>query len=573
MSFVRSLPTPQNDYASLRTAASLAGTPEVAARAVREPPPYGARRSAGFVPKKPEDFGDGGAFPEIHIPQFPLSMGRPDDAGRGTKTLALTMDGKGETNYDAVAKQAQNAKKHVHSSHGELIPKPELTGRDALERPTEEEEEETRRETMEALQMVVTKKIAAAQPKSLPKQPGAPVYINYTPQQQGAQYNSGAKQRIIKMQDMPIDPMEPPKFRHKKVPRPGGSPPVPIMHSPPRAVTVKDQQDWKIPPCISNWKNPKGYTIPLDKRLAADGRGLQEVQINDNFAKLSEALYISEQKAREAVEMRSKIQREIMAKEKEKKETELRELAQRARMERAGGVAAGTGGLASRVDTATAVADDSGSESEDSRDERGGGGRGGYRDDRRDSRREEEYRRDSRPAHREEDGYVDDRRGGRGEEREYESREEREARKARDEIREERRRERERERRLEAKDAKGFKRSKITRDKDRDVSERMALGQANVGRGGGETMYDARLFNQEGGTASGLAGDDQYNLYDKPLFADRGSGLYKASRREDDDEGADIDGPAPFLCSQPLWRTLPRLIPEQRRTYTVWSSA
>lgn len=54
-----------------------------------------------------------------------------------------------------------------------------------------------------------------------------------------------------------MDPMEPPKFRHKKVPRGAGSPPVPIMHSPPRAITVKDQQDWKIPPCISNWKNPK----------------------------------------------------------------------------------------------------------------------------------------------------------------------------------------------------------------------------------------------------------------------------------------------------------------------------
>ena len=38
-------------------------------------------------------------------------------------------------------------------------------------------------------------------------------------------------------------------------------------------------QDWKIPPCISNWKNQKGYTIPLDKRLAADGRGLQQVII------------------------------------------------------------------------------------------------------------------------------------------------------------------------------------------------------------------------------------------------------------------------------------------------------
>ncbi len=33
---------------------------------------------------------------------------------------------------------------------------------------------------------------------------------------QGAQYNSGADQRIIKMQDMPVDPMDPPKFRHKK---------------------------------------------------------------------------------------------------------------------------------------------------------------------------------------------------------------------------------------------------------------------------------------------------------------------------------------------------------------------
>lgn len=57
------------------------------------------------------------------------------------------------------------------------------------------------------------------------------------------------------------------------------SPPVPVLHSPPRKVTVKEQQMWKIPPCVSNWKNAKGYTIPLDKRLAADGRGLQEVRL------------------------------------------------------------------------------------------------------------------------------------------------------------------------------------------------------------------------------------------------------------------------------------------------------
>jgi hypothetical protein len=45
----------------------------------------------------------------------------------------------------------------------------------------------------------------------------------------------------------------------------------------------------------------------------------------------------------------------------------------------------------------------------------------------------------------------------------------------RDELRHERKRERERERRLENKDGK---RSKMTRDAERDVSERIALGQA-----------------------------------------------------------------------------------------------
>lgn len=98
------------------------------------------------------------------------------------------------------------------------------------------------------------------------------------------------KERIIKMVEMVVDPIEPSKFKRKKLPRAYGSPPVPLMHSPPRPLTVKDQQDWKIPSCISNWKKPKGYTIPLDRRLASDGRGLQEAHVNDNLAKLSEAL-------------------------------------------------------------------------------------------------------------------------------------------------------------------------------------------------------------------------------------------------------------------------------------------
>jgi len=56
----------------------------------------------------------------------------------------------------------------------------------------------------------------------------------------------------------------------------------------------------------------------------------------------------------------------------------------------------------------------------------------------------------------------------------------------------------------------------------------------------GETMYDQRLFNQEGGMASGLATDDTYNLYDKTLWADRGNNLYKPRNPEED--GGEADG-------------------------------
>lgn len=111
-----------------------------------------------------------------------------------------------------------------------------------------------------------------------------------------------------------IDPMEPPKHKHTKAPRGPPSPPVPILHSPPRKITVADQQAWKIPPCVSNWKNARGFIIPLDKRLAADGRGLQEVTINNKFAMVSEALFIAERKATEDLKIRNDIRKKMALK-------------------------------------------------------------------------------------------------------------------------------------------------------------------------------------------------------------------------------------------------------------------
>lgn len=121
---------------------------------------------------------------------------------------------------------------------------------------------------------------------------------------------------------------------------------MPVMHSPPRQVDPQEAANWKIPPAISNWKNAKGYIIPLDKRLAADGRALQETKINDNFAKMSEALYLAEQKAREDTELRNRVAKEQALREKERKDAEMRALAMQARLEKMG---AG-GGAAARAE-------------------------------------------------------------------------------------------------------------------------------------------------------------------------------------------------------------------------------
>ncbi|PQM33312.1 SNW/SKI-interacting protein [Prunus yedoensis var. nudiflora] len=456
-------------------------------------PPYLKRQ--GFVPRKVEDFGDGGAFPEIHIAQYPLGMGRDKSAKLGTKILPVTVDAHGNIAYDAIVKQNENSKKIVYSQHKDLVPKilknEEEEVDDDEEEELQKEIEETTAETKAALEKIVNVRLSAAQPKNVPKQSSDSKFIKYKPSQKSVAFNSGAKERIIRMVEMPVDPLEPPKFKHKRVPRASGSPPVPVMHSPPRPVTVKDQQDWKIPPCISNWKNPKGYTIPLDKRLAADGRGLQDVQINDNFAKLSESLYVAEQKAREAVAMRSKVQKEMIMKEKEKKEQELRALAQKARSERTGAAPPASVPMPSEKTTMDTDM------------------RGDY----------------ERPREKETD-YP------------KETREEREERLQREKIREERRRERERERRLEAKDAAMGKKSKITRDRDRDISEKVALGMASAGAGrGGEVMYDQRLFNQEKGMDSGFATDDQYNVYDRGLFTAQPtlSTLYRPKKDADAD--------------------------------------
>ncbi|KND00868.1 mRNA splicing protein PRP45 [Spizellomyces punctatus DAOM BR117] len=342
-------------------------------------------------------------------------------------------------------------------------------------RPDEDTIRETAEKTRAALEKLVDAKIKASQPKQITMAKKGPTYVKYTPAQPNNAVTSGAASRVIRMVEAPIDPMEPPRFKHKKVPRPPPSPPPPVLHSPPRKVTAEEQKNWVIPPCISNWKNAKGYTIPLDKRLAADGRGLQEITINDNFAKLSEALFIADRHAREEVQIRSEMQSKLAAKEKREKEEKLRMLAQRAREERAG-LVSGAGGEAAAP---ASERSDASSDSEDSIDE-----------------------------------------------------EDRAKLKEREELRRERQKQREREFRMSHMGAE-TKARVLSKSTDRDISEKIALGLAQPTMSK-ESMFDQRLFNQDQGMGSGFGAEDSYNLYDKPLFqGSSANAIYRPKKAEE----------------------------------------
>ena len=64
-----------------------------------------------------QDFGGGGAYPECHIVQYPLGMGRKDVSKVGHQhALALQTDKDGNIQYDMVLRKGS---KVVHSSLAE----------------------------------------------------------------------------------------------------------------------------------------------------------------------------------------------------------------------------------------------------------------------------------------------------------------------------------------------------------------------------------------------------------------------------------------------------------------------
>jgi SNW domain-containing protein 1 len=345
-----------------------------------------------------------------------------------------------------------------------------------LSKPGKEVLEKTIKDTKTALEKMLNGKIKSSSVKGHdnPGNKNNGKYIRYTPAEHGITNSSNninnPNQRIIKISELPKDPLEPVKYKHKRIPRDAGEEPIPIMHSPPRKLTLKDQQDWKVGPCISNWKNAKGYTIPLEMRLSADGRNLRDFTVSEKFSKFADVLYTAEKQARLEIEERNKMQESIKIVNTLKKEEELREAAKEARMKK---MSMAVSNISSVKTTKT-----------------------------------------------EETEIMLGNKRRINEDIEAEKIE-------RDNLRNIRKKEIERDRRFEIASKKG----KIhkAKDEDRDVSEKIALGQAQPTLK--DTMIDARLYNQTVGLEAGFKDEEDYDLYDKPLFVDRSAAsIYKNVR-------------------------------------------
>lgn len=445
-----------------------------------------------------------------------------------SKTIALRTDESGRPDFSSVVKQGENATRIVHASRSALVEK----SRDdfSLAFPSDESALEIQRRTQATLDARLSKKLAASHKTSHHREKDtAPKFIKYTPANANPSQNSGSSTRIIKMMTAQVDPMEPPRFAQKKAPMNPPSPPVPVLHSPERKLSKEEAAEWKIPPVISNWKNARGYTVPLDKRLSADGRG-EPPPLSNRLAEFADALYHAERQARADVEKRAQLQRSASLRQKEAQESQLRDLAKRAREERAGVVPG-----ARRVEESPprppppplpvvdlpnrplsiqehvaisqvqpselSIIDENVSTTTRRRRSRFDIGPGGVH---------------IPPP------VVDD--AALASEVDTEDNE---AALKRDEIRRERREQREKELRVrehhgDIGDGLSLKRTKLTRDRDRDMSERVALGQGAAGNAATEVMYDQRLFNQgERDAGRGFGSADMYNIYDGALFNHR----------------------------------------------------
>lgn len=101
-----------------------------------------------------------------------------------------------------------------------------------LSRPNDKDRQKNMRETAEKLNMIVKRQNEPAfLASSAHKKQEGDHFLRYTPQ---SSVRPGEMERIIQISTHQVDPLEPPKHKHKKVPTTSNEPPPVILRSPPR---------------------------------------------------------------------------------------------------------------------------------------------------------------------------------------------------------------------------------------------------------------------------------------------------------------------------------------------------
>jgi len=301
-------------------------------------------------------------------------------------------------------------------------------------------------------------------------------YINYQFDSNNNN-NSNKNSHLIKLVALPVDPLSNLKYKHHKIPLSNTNEKnfVPVLHSAPAPLSLEEQKKWKIPPCVNMSNNPKGLVIPLDIRLANDGRNLREYKANKNFAKFADILAMTEKKVRKEIEERNKIAQSIQIAAAMKKEKELKEAAKQARMERKSytnkNSTNNNSSMVYSLDTSDIL------------------------------------------NNKEEGNYLLKNKRERSKDKEEKERKER------NELREIRKKEIEYERRLEL--------IKRYEKEGRDINDKILLGQNNMINN--NNVIDSRLYELEGGIENPFDYNEDCQVYDKPLFNGKNklSNIYK----------------------------------------------
>jgi SNW domain-containing protein 1 len=223
-----------------------------------------------------EDFGDGGAFAEIHIPQYPLGLGRRVPASvNATGPTATTTEFSSRLFESALV---------VKSAGAELIG------------ASPEDIQNNVQRTREALQRALEQQTSTVGNHSQRSDPLDP--------------------RMKK--PAPVVPLTSSALVVQ-------ADPAPIVRSPPKKARTKEEEASEkelssVPFCVSSWTNKKNLVIALEDRVASAHEETEGPKLGDNHIKLAMALSRAKKDVVQQHTLEAKMERE--AQEKQQAEVE-----------------------------------------------------------------------------------------------------------------------------------------------------------------------------------------------------------------------------------------------------------